>query len=312
MNHGGAISAMRTAHGRADRSARPECVRMPQPWTSSASASLDGGIVTLVEGSSFAISLPLRRHAPRPPARAVLPRHPVPVGAASPRERRMARAARRAHPRPVQRRRSSSGRPRRWATPTRTSSCSATDSSGRGMREDVTVHNYGEEPAFCAIELAVRLRLRRPVRGQGEPGREGGRPHRRMRGLDGHVQLLAGQLPPRRPPRLLGSRRTSKTRVATFEFIVRARRRLVAVRAADARHRRPGGHAALPVRRPGRARHAERAARGVARATCPGSPPTTTRSSTCSPARPRTSPRCGSSTPNNPTAPSSPPARPGS
>ena len=31
---------------------------MPQPWTSSASASLEGGIVTLVEGSSFAISLP--------------------------------------------------------------------------------------------------------------------------------------------------------------------------------------------------------------------------------------------------------------
>ena len=31
---------------------------MPAPWTSSASATLDSGSVTLVEGSAFCISLP--------------------------------------------------------------------------------------------------------------------------------------------------------------------------------------------------------------------------------------------------------------
>src|SRR5450432_3706204 len=62
VNQGGAIWAMRTllivAHIRGPGPGTGQNAVMPSPWTSSASAPLDGGAVTLVEGSSFCISVP--------------------------------------------------------------------------------------------------------------------------------------------------------------------------------------------------------------------------------------------------------------
>ena len=42
---------------------------------------------------------------------------------------------------------------------------------GQGMREDIAIRNFGDEPSFCSVELFVGVRLRRPVRGQGGTGR---------------------------------------------------------------------------------------------------------------------------------------------
>ena len=198
------------------------------------------------------------------------------------------------------------------ARPTRTSWSSATASSAGGCARTSSVHNYGEEPAFCAIELALRLRLRRPLRGQGEPGREGRRPRRRVRqARRATFTLLAGQLPARRPRRLLGaadrrrtvsrpSTRSSSAPTASWSLCVQ-----VTPIIDEQRGRARGTCAARRSSTRPRTRGSRRGGR-----TCPASRPTTTRSSTCSHARPRTSPRCGSSTPSSPTGPSSPPARP--
>ena len=125
---------------------------VPQPWTSSASAALDGSAITLVEGSAFCISLPsgdmitghphglffrdtrflsvfslkVNGSVPEPLAAHVIdPFSATFVLQASP-QRGLA-----------------------------DSSLVVTRNRyiGRGMREDISVHNYGEEPAFCGLEL---------------------------------------------------------------------------------------------------------------------------------------------------------------
>ncbi len=129
---------------------------MPEPWTTSASASIGAdGIVTLVEGSAFCISSRSGEIDPVPTARAVLSRHPLHLGAALHAERGHSRTA---WPRP---------RPIRSAA---CSCCAVIPSKGhadshlvlfrrryvgRGMREDLEIENYGEEAAFCSIELLV-------------------------------------------------------------------------------------------------------------------------------------------------------------
>jgi glycogen debranching enzyme len=125
---------------------------MPQPWTSSASASLDGGAVTLVEGSSFAISTS---------AGDMLPGNPHGLFF---RDTRFLSELRL---------RVNDEWPESLAAHTLDPFSAAfvlraapqvgkADSHlvlfrnrfvGRGMREDVIVHNYGEEPAFCSIEV---------------------------------------------------------------------------------------------------------------------------------------------------------------
>jgi glycogen debranching enzyme len=125
---------------------------MPQPWTSSASASLDGGIVTLVEGSSFAISLPSGDMLPGHPhglffrdtrflsefRLRVNDEWPEPL-AAQTLDPFSAAFVLRAAPQ--------AGRADSHLVVFRNRFV------GRGMREDVTVHNYGEEPAYCEIEV---------------------------------------------------------------------------------------------------------------------------------------------------------------
>ena len=128
---------------------------MPEPWTTSASASLGvDGIVTLVEGSAFCIS---SRSGEIDPARpqglffrdtrfvsefrfALNGQKPEPLAATAP-DPFSGVFVLRGHP--------SKGHAdshlvvyrRRYV--------------GRGMREDIEIENFGEEAAFCSIELVL-------------------------------------------------------------------------------------------------------------------------------------------------------------
>ena len=129
---------------------------MSQPWTSTASASLhrDGGVVTLVEGPAFSISLASGDMEPGLPhgvffrdtrflseLRLRVNGHwPEPL-AATTLDPFSAAFVLRDQPR-----------------------AGLADSAlmvfrtryvGRGMREDIVVHNFGLEPAFCSLELSV-------------------------------------------------------------------------------------------------------------------------------------------------------------
>jgi glycogen debranching enzyme len=130
--------------------------QMPQPWTTSASASLAAaeGIVTLVEGSAFCISGRSGEIDPEHPQglffrdtrflselRLFLNEGlPEPLAATAP-DPFSGVFVLRGHP--------SRGRAdshlvvfrRRYV--------------GRGMREDIEIENFGEEAAFCSIELAI-------------------------------------------------------------------------------------------------------------------------------------------------------------
>lgn len=129
---------------------------MPQPWTTSASASLggDGGSVTLVEGSAFCISAHSGDLVPG-----------VPHGLFFRDTRYLSELRVRMN-----------GAPPEPLAATGTDPFSAVfvlrdppragraDSHlmlfrhryvGRGLREDLVVRNYGEEPAFCSLELIV-------------------------------------------------------------------------------------------------------------------------------------------------------------
>jgi glycogen debranching enzyme len=129
---------------------------MPQPWTTTASASLgsEPGSVTLIEGPAFSISSPSGDMLPG-----------LPHGLFFRDTRFVSEMRLRVNG--------------QWAEPlaaTRTDPFSGTfvlrdpprggraDSHlmlfrhryvGRGMREDLVVRNYGEEPAFCSIELSI-------------------------------------------------------------------------------------------------------------------------------------------------------------
>ena len=121
------------------------------------------GLVVLHLAAGRATCCPAR---PRP----VLPRHPLPLAfelastASSP-----SRSARRQH-RPfsatfVLRTRPRAGRADSHALVFRYRYV------GRGMREDIVIRNYGDEPAFCSLELAVDADFADLFDGQGGPGR---------------------------------------------------------------------------------------------------------------------------------------------
>ena len=147
---------------------------MPEPWTTSASASLGGtdGIVTLVEGSAFCFSSRSGEIDPDRPQGLDLPRHALPVGVAAAAERQRARVARRDDAGSVQRRVRAARSAGARAAPTRTCCCSGAATSAAACAKTSRSSNFGEEAAFCSVEIATRRRLRRPVRGEGRPGRE--------------------------------------------------------------------------------------------------------------------------------------------
>ncbi|MGQ0824010.1 MAG: amylo-alpha-1,6-glucosidase [Actinomycetota bacterium] len=129
---------------------------MPEPWTTNASASLSGaaGFVTLVEGSAFCISsrsgeidadrplglffrdtrflstLRLRLNGKEPESLAATTTDPF-----------SAVYVLRGHP--------TAGRADSHLMLTRRRYV------GRGMREDLEIQNFGEEPAFCSLELEL-------------------------------------------------------------------------------------------------------------------------------------------------------------
>src|SRR5262245_33455968 len=129
---------------------------MPQPWTTSASASLAAadGIVTLVEGSAFCISSRSGGIDPAHPQGlffrdtrflsemrlALNGRPPEPLAATAP-DPFSGVFVLRGHP--------SRGRADSHLVVSRHRYV------GRGMREDIEVENFGEEAAFCLLELMI-------------------------------------------------------------------------------------------------------------------------------------------------------------
>lgn len=129
---------------------------MPDPWTTSASASLAAGdgVVTLVEGSAFCISTGAGEIDPYQPQGLFFRdtrflselrlrlngNHPEALAATNPDPFSGVFVAR---GRPAQ------GRADSHLLLTRHRYV------GRGMREDIRVSNFGEEPAFCSIEIEL-------------------------------------------------------------------------------------------------------------------------------------------------------------
>ena len=131
-------------------------IPMPQPWTTSASATVGGadGIVTLVEGSSFCISSRSGEIDPDHPQglffrdtrfiselRLTLNGTPPEPLAATTTDPFSAVFVLRGHP--------SRGRADSHLVLVRRRYI------GRGMREDIEIENYGEEAAFCSVELLI-------------------------------------------------------------------------------------------------------------------------------------------------------------
>ena len=130
---------------------------MPQPWTTSASATSAGadGIVTLVEGSSFCISSRSGEIDPDHPqglffrdtrfvSELRLTLNGAPPEAAGGDDHR-----------PLQR-----GVRAAWASVTGPGRLAPRAVCrrryiGRGMREDIEIENFGEEAAFCSVELLI-------------------------------------------------------------------------------------------------------------------------------------------------------------
>jgi glycogen debranching enzyme len=129
---------------------------MSQPWTMTASASLggDGGVITLVEGPAFSISLPSGDMLPGFPhglffrdtrflselRLRVNGQWPEPLAATTLDPFSAAFVLR---------------DPPRVGEADSRLMVFRNRYVGRGMREDITVRNYGSEPAFCGLELSV-------------------------------------------------------------------------------------------------------------------------------------------------------------
>ncbi len=284
----------------------------PEPWTTSASASLAtaDGVVTLVEGSAFCISNRAGEIDPEHPQGLIFRdtrflsefrlrlngNVPEPLAATTP-DPFSGVFVVRGHP--------LQGRAdshlllirRRYI--------------GRGMREDIQIRNFGEEPAFCSVEMQLGADFADLF--EVKEGRV--QKHGKHTITDEHARLTFGYSrgPFRRAtlidfselPRISGQH-------VNYEIIIPPRGIVVDLHAGDPCDRRPGSDAALSLRPPGRTVDAGRAARGVDPAAAEGHVRSRSVPSACSNVRRAISPRCGSSTPSTPTARSSQPAPHGS
>ena len=290
---------------------------MSQPWTIDARARRSvatAAIVTLVEGPAFCISLASGDMAPGSPARPVLPRHAVPLGAAAPRQRAAARAARRDH-------RSTRSAPCSCCATTRGPGLA--DSAAHGLPQPLrrTGHARGHrrcattacEPALCALEFSSAADFADLFEVK-----------------EGRVEKL-GDLTVHVGERPHHVRRTGAARFSRGAHLDFSEPRDVVADARDLRgrsSRRAGAWSTClqvtPViddedvtprylcGQPVERSTPVGAPRGVAAQPAGDRRPTTTASPRCSTAPPRTSPRCASSIPSIPDRPSSPPARRGS
>jgi glycogen debranching enzyme len=125
-----------------------------QPWTTSASATISGGAITLVEGPAFCISDRAGNMAPDLPQGLffrdtrflslmrlrVNGAGPEPLAATTP-DPFSGAFVLRDHPKAGRADSNLMVFRRRFV--------------GRGMREDIVIHNFSDEPAFCAIELLL-------------------------------------------------------------------------------------------------------------------------------------------------------------
>ena len=180
---------------------------------------------------------------------------------------------------------------------------------GRGMREDIVVRNFGDEPAYVEVEVEVEADFAAGARGPGRRGRRGAGRARGSSGPGGSCSCGAAAVAGRLPGHGVHGRRRRAAATLRWEAIIPARRRRsVSVSVcADRRRRR------------GRAR--PRASQPVERAVPPagplaaGGPVGVDRPrrhwSRRSPAAPRTSARCGCSTPTSRSGRWWPPARRG-
>ena len=236
---------------------------MPDPWTTSASASLASadGIVTLVEGSAFCISNRSGEIDPVHPqglffrdTRFLSQMHLLLNGATP--EPLAATAADPFSGVFVLRGLPAKGHAdshlvvhrRRYV--------------GRGMREDIEIENFGEEAAFCSVELLLGADFADLFEVKEGRVREAGRAQRRGRGWTADLQVQAPLVRPRHAHRL--QRPAALRRAARHVRDGRATSRpLVDLHRGDAGDRRSRGDAALPVRTARRAVDARRTTGGV-------------------------------------------------
>ena len=118
---------------------------------------------------------------------------------------------------------------------------------GQGMREDLTIRNFADEPAFCTIEIFVGCRLRRPVRGEGGPGR------RRTDNGEMTTKVLPGRPTSgsrRTAAQVVGRRESDQPSPSTVPSITYTYRRGSVIRGVDIRFDPP----AMVCRRPGHLR----------------------------------------------------------
>ena len=216
---------------------------------------------------------------------------------------------------PVQRGVRAARTTRRPVAPTRTSWCSAAATSGAACAKTSRSRNFGEEPAFCSVEIALDADfadLFEVKEGRVEKrGELGGRAR-----TSGRVTFAyrRGALPPRRrtstSPRAAADRRRARRR---YEVIVPAARRSGrrasrSRRASTTQEITPRYLCGQPVERSTPVARLEEWRRRLPVVT--QRPRPVRRAARAVDAR--TSPRCASSIPSIPTAPSSPRARRGS
>ena len=170
---------------------------------------------------------------------------------------------------------------------------------GRGMREDVTVRNYGLEPALCVLEMPVAADfadLFEVKEGRVEKVGRSERPRRRAAASRGSTG--AGSSPAARTS-TSPSRRSCRRPTRCYEVVVPPGGEwstcLQLTPVVDER----GRDAALSLRSPGRALDAGGATGGMAAQPAGDRRPTTKGSPRCSTAPPRTSPRSASSIPSS-------------
>ena len=179
---------------------------------------------------------------------------------------------------------------------------------GRGMREDIIVHNFADEPAFCAMELDVGCdfadlfevkegRVEKIGDLSVQSAASASRSRTGAAVLRVATSTSRSRRSSRRPARVRGDRPTRRRLETCIQLTP----------VIDDEEITPRYLCGEPVER---TTPVERLVEWRRR--LPRRRATTTSSACCSTARPRTSPRCASSIPSTPTAPLSRPARRGS
>ena len=182
--------------------------------------------------------------------------------------------------------------------------CSARRYVGQGMREDLVIRNFGDEPTFCSVELfvdadfadlfAVKEGRVGDVRRRDHHGEQPATDQLDVLPTGGARSTAGWSSTSPRPPAVVADD------LVSFEAIVPAHGRVDGLPRGPPGHRGEGRRPPLPVRPAGRPGRPGRAAGQVAPPGAPGRDRPRRACGRWSPAAPRTSGRCGSSTPTTP------------